>query len=91
MKEIVRIRKRFQITIPRRIREKLKIGVGDVVEMAIRNGKIILSPKKLIDSGQAYFWTKGWQEGEREAEEDIKAGRVKVFENVGDLLNDLNS
>jgi antitoxin MazE len=91
MKEIVRVKERFQITIPRKIREKLKIGVGDVVEIAIRNGKLIISPKKLIDPDQAYFWTKGWQEGEKEAEEDIKAGRVKVFEKINDLVKDLDT
>jgi len=33
-------------------------------------------PKKLIDADQAWFWTRDWQTGEREAEEDIRAGRV---------------
>lgn len=27
--------------------------------------------------GQLYFWTPTWQQWEREAEEDIRAGRVK--------------
>ena len=35
--------------------------------------------KKKIPKSQAYFWTKEWQEGERRADEDIKAGRVKKF------------
>jgi antitoxin MazE len=39
---------------------------------------------------QAYFWTKEWQEAEREASEDIKAGRVKTFDNVEELLKDLD-
>ena len=46
-------------------------------------------PKKLVDKSQAYFWTKKWQEGEREADEDIKAGRVKTFESVEELISDL--
>jgi hypothetical protein len=40
---------------------------------------------------QAWFWTKEWQEGEREAEEDIKNGRVKSFSNVHDLIAELDS
>jgi len=47
-------------------------------------------PKKLIDKSQAYFWTKRWQEGEREADEDIKAGRVKTFDSVDKLIKDLD-
>ena len=45
---------------------------------------------KLSDKSQAYFWTKQWQEGEKEADEDIKAERVKTFESVEDLLKDLD-
>jgi hypothetical protein len=46
-------------------------------------------PKKLVDKSQAYFWTGKWQEGEREADEDIKAGRVKAFGSVEELISDL--
>jgi len=38
-----------------------------------------LKSKKLlreIDPDQLYFWTKEWQEGEKKADEDIKAGRM---------------
>jgi len=47
-------------------------------------------PKKLVDKNQAYFWTKRWQEGEREADEDIKAGRIKTFASVSELIKDLD-
>lgn len=30
----------------------------------------------------AYFWTREWQEDEREADEDIRAGRVTRFDNA---------
>jgi len=35
---------------------------------------------------QSWFWTPEWQAGEREADADIAAGRVRTFENVHDLL-----
>lgn len=43
----------------------------------------------IMDKSQAYFWTKKWQEREREADEDIKAGRVKAFDSVEELGEDL--
>jgi len=46
-------------------------------------------PKKLVDKSQAYFWTRKWQVGEREAGEDIKVGRVKTFDSVEELIGDL--
>ena len=47
-------------------------------------------PKKLVDKSQAYFWTRKWQKGEKEAAEDIKAGRVKTFDSVDELIKDLD-
>jgi hypothetical protein len=46
--------------------------------------------KRLVDKSQAYFWTEDWQKGEAEAEADIKAGRVKTFDSVEELLEDLD-
>jgi len=41
-------------------------------------------------SDQSYYWTKEWQEGEAEADDDIKNGRTKVFRNMEDLIEDLH-
>jgi len=47
---------------------------------------------KRIDPEQAYFWTKEWQEGEREADEDIKAGRVsKAFDTAEEAVKALKN
>jgi AbrB family looped-hinge helix DNA binding protein len=78
-----------QITLPAPVRKSLGIEEGDMVEIEIIDDKAILVPKRLVDKSQAYFWTKKWQEGEREADEDIKAGRVKVFDSAEDLIKDL--
>ena len=45
-----------------------------------------------MDPDSAYFWTREWQEGEREADEDIREGRVISFDNPEDgiqFLRDL--
>jgi len=47
--------------------------------------------KKLIDKSQTYFWTREWQEGESEANEDIRAGRLKTFDSVDELIAELKS
>lgn len=79
-----------QVTLPASIRRRLSINEGDLVEVVVQDDKAVLLPKKLIDSSQAYFWTKEWQESEKEASEDIKAGRVKAFDTVEELLADLD-
>jgi epoxyqueuosine reductase QueG len=40
---------------------------------------------------QAYFWTKEWQEGEKEAEEDIKHGRMRNPGSAKDTIQHLHS
>ena len=79
-----------QITIPVSVRERLGIEEGDLVEIDVEDERAVLIPKKLVDKSQAYFWTKKWQEGERAADEDIKAGHVKTFESVDELMKDLD-
>jgi len=79
-----------QITLPSSVRERLGIEEGDLVEIEVVDERAVLVPKKLVDKSQAYFWTRKWQEGEREADEDIKAGRVKTFDSVEELISDLD-
>ena len=79
-----------QITLPASVRKRLGIEEGDLVEIEVEDERAVLMPKKLVDKNQAYFWTKRWQEGEREADEDIKAGRMKTFASVDELIKDLD-
>ena len=72
-----------QVTLPKEIRVKTNMQPGDFVEVDLdRQGYIVLRPKKLVDASQAYFWTEEWQKGERKADEDMKAGRVKRFKSA---------
>ena len=68
------------------------IGIeeGDIVEIKVEEERAVLMPKKLVDKSQAYFWTRRWQKAEKEADEDIKAGRVKTFESVDELVKELD-
>src|SRR4030067_2575924 len=79
MSELIQVRKKAQLTLPLSVRRQLGIEEGDFMDVRVKDNEIVLKVKKLIDKDQAWFWTKRWQEGEREADEDIKAGRVHEF------------
>jgi AbrB family looped-hinge helix DNA binding protein len=80
-----------QITIPAALRKQVGIEEGDLVELLVKEDHIVLMPKKLIDKSQAYFWTKEWQEAERQAQADIEAGRIQEFASVDELFADLDA
>jgi len=57
----------------------------------VTDDSIVLTPKKAIDKSQAYFWSAEWQAAEREASEDIAAGRVCEARNVEKLIASLDT
>ncbi len=89
MPAYTKVTRHGQITLPASVRKELGIEEGDLIEIEVVDEKAVLLPKKLVDKSQAYFWTRKWQEAEREASEDIKAGRVKAFDSAEELLEDL--
>ena len=88
-KAIVRVQKNKNITLPTWLIKLFHVAPGDYVEVEETKQGVVLRPKKLIDPSQAFFWSKEWQKGEAEAEEDIQKGRVKKFKGSRDLLKDL--
>jgi len=83
----VKIGPKHQITIPSEVFRKLQLREGDFLGASVKKSEIILKPKRLILRDQEWFWTKEWQKKEREADEDIKAGRLSgPFTNAKDLI-----
>ena len=88
---LVKVGTRHQVTIPKEIVEKLHLKAGDYVEMTLEEGKIIIIPKEIVDREDAWFWSEEWQQKEREADEALAKGRYQEFEDVEELIRDLNS
>jgi AbrB family looped-hinge helix DNA binding protein len=91
MSELIQIRKKAQLTLPLSVRRKLGVEEGDYMDVRVKDGEIVLKLKKLVDKDQAWFWTKRWQDGEKEAEEDIRAGRVHRFPDADSAVTHLHS
>lgn len=58
---------------------------GISMSLALRN----MIKKEFTE--EYWFWTKDWQSGEKEADENIKNKRYKDFDAVEKLLKDLKS
>jgi antitoxin MazE len=74
--QTTKISPKHQITIPKAAFEKLHLEVGDFLEVDVTEEGLLLVPKKLISKDQVWFWTKEWQQKEKEADEAIAKGEV---------------
>jgi AbrB family looped-hinge helix DNA binding protein len=80
------------VTIPAAIRRKFGLNrPGAQVEIVVRENEIVLLPHVAVPADQAWFWSPEWQAMEREADEDLKAGRRFDFETGTELLAHLDS
>lgn len=86
------VQNRGLIAIPADTRRRYGLDQPGVqVEVVEKDGEIVLRPHVPVPSDQAWFWSKKWQLMEREADEEIKAGRVRTSEDVDDFLSELDS
>lgn len=138
---VVKVRDRHQVTIPKEVVKRLSLKPGDFLEVDVREGKGIFTPRRvvptapvpklspkeqrvlesakkkiekintdvlnskgltpteagvaakvgLIDPEQKWFWLEGWQKRHREAERDVKEGRMRgPFATVEEFVADLH-
>jgi AbrB family looped-hinge helix DNA binding protein len=50
---LVRVKEKFQVTIPTDLREALHLAVGDLLEAIIEDDTLVLKPKAVVDRKQA--------------------------------------
>lgn len=88
----VKVRPKAQLTLPEEIRRALHIGEGDEVEFTVHDdGTVTIRGYVSIPTDQAWFFTPEWLAGEREADEEIAAGRGSIHESAEDMFAHLDS
>lgn len=88
---LVKLKSKYQVVIPEAVRKKVNLEIGDTLEVEEKDGSVILKPVMVIDKSQAYFWSKGWQEGEKEAEAAKQKGSYKDFKKADEAVKWLRS
>ena len=51
---LVKVKEKFQITLPAELREALHLAVGDLLEATIQDNVIVLKPKVVVDRTAAW-------------------------------------
>ncbi len=71
-----------QVVIPKKIHDEIGLAPGDYLEVELRDGKVILTPKTLVD--------KHIEERLAEGLEDVNRGRVHgPFHSAKDMVRSL--
>lgn len=66
---LVKVKEKFQVTLPTAIRKKAGVDVGDLLEATVKGKKIMLTPKVAVDRALV-------EERLAEGLEDVKKGRT---------------
>lgn len=86
----IKIGPKHQITIPKEVFNALNLEVGDFLDTRVKDNVIVLVPQKLVAKDQEWFWSKEWQDKEREADEAIAKGELSgPFTKASDALKTL--
>ena len=78
----VKVREKYQITIPEDVRAKIPLQVGERVEVIAEGGNIVIRPIIEVPRDQAWFWSKEWQEQIVRSKKNIEKGELKEFKSV---------
>lgn len=75
---IVTVKNKFQVVIPRGVREQIGVAVGDLLEAKVERGKITFTPKSIVDRAIA------------EGLADVRKGLVRgPFNSVDEMIDSL--
>jgi len=86
---LTEIRSRSQITIPSEIIKKLNLKQGDTLDVTVEDDQIILRPVVAVPKDQVYFWSKEWQQDEKQVQSDIENDKIKSAQSKDELFKDL--
>ena len=69
----VKVGPRHQITIPQEVRESAGIHAGDLLEIAVRGGRIVITPQQVVGRPAVAKLSREEQQVLRSAQKKIKA------------------
>ena len=85
---LVKVKEKFQVTIPTEVREAAQIAVGDILEATVQGTTIVLTPKAVVDRQEAWekieratasVTARGRRQQSPKEEEEWIARQVKAY------------
>lgn len=82
---VVKVSHNFQVVIPKAVRAQLPLKQGDLLQVDVHEGKIILTPAAVVPAEEAWYWSKAWQRKVQRTQADLKRGKVTRYRTVAEL------
>lgn len=81
---------RRQVVIPKELFDSLRLAEGDYLEASLDEGKIVYTPKQIVDRDN-WYWSAEGQSTIKAALADVAEGRlIGPFETAEKALAELN-
>jgi len=98
MTTLVKIHRKGQMTLPRSFRAAMGVSEGSVVELSLKNGKAVITPKVVIDRSQFRNADDEYTPAQRriidrgigQSRKEYRQGKFSPFETVEEFLADLH-
>jgi bifunctional DNA-binding transcriptional regulator/antitoxin component of YhaV-PrlF toxin-antitoxin module len=86
---LVNLKQKSQFTIPKGFVKRLKLRIGDKLEIEEMEGKLVITPVVVVPKDQAWFYSPEWQKKEQEVDRQKKEGRIHKASNKKELFKKL--
>ena len=99
MTTLVKIQRKGQMTLPSSFRQAMGVGEGSVVELSLKNGKAVITPKVAIDPSQFPNADDEYTPAQRrvidaglaKSAAEMKAGQMsRAYDNHAEFIADLH-
>ena len=88
--ELLKVNEKGQLMIPAKIRQQIGLEKGSFVSVEIlQENSIKITPVTIIVKGEERYHTQSWVEAEREATEDYRKGGLKAYNNVDEMMDEI--
>jgi antitoxin MazE len=86
---LIDFKQKSQVTIPKDLVERLKLKIGDKLNIEEKDGKLVITPVVIIPKDQAWYYSEKWQKMEKEVDEQIDRGEVHTARDADELFGGL--
>lgn len=87
---LVKVMQRRQVVIPKVLFDQLNLREGDYLEATLEDGKIVYTPKQVVDR-DTWYWTEEGQQTIAQSLQQVQEGKlIGPFDDAEALMEELN-